>query len=144
VKYFILMVLAFPLLAGCDQKQPPPSKESQRIQHYIEPLPSDAQHAISILLAHLASAVHRQGTVLIIQDRSLSNTMTETYAMPISTSWTVECGITGVDVTFGNLESPDGNDVDVTLSMASISDTSKCSAYAAAIGVALETLTGHT
>lgn len=139
-----LAMTAISLLFGCNQKPAAPSKESQRMQAYLDPLPADPKSAVSTLVTRLMASVSRRGDLLVVRDQFLSGAADETDVMPISTPWTVHCGITGVSVTFGSSASPDGSDVEVTLSMAPITDASKCPQFGVMLGSVLENITGHT
>ena len=145
VAIFVISLAA----VGCAKPKPAAStKVVAHIEALTSSLPSDREKAGAVLVSRLTESLTRSGNLLVVQDKGFVGTIDSTYVMPSAAAWTVECGIVGVDVTFGNtisagVDGGGGNDVILTLSMAPEKDPQRCAYLAALVGRALEKVTSE-
>jgi len=98
----------------------------------------DEGKAIAELQRRLRDQVSFRDGILVIVDRT--GTASGVTVMPASVMWGLDCGDSGLSVTFGSGSSDTDNGVVLQLTGAGISDD-KCTRIAPAVGTALLTIT---
>jgi hypothetical protein len=124
-----LFATAILSLVGCDQSTTPQNEGQSPAQSAEQQLPADPAAAALEVAGRLRKSVWLNNGWVEVKDPDLP-TM---YLVSPNTSWTIDCGVLGISVTFGESVSGDsnsaGNDVQVTLSSATLS-TKDCETLA--------------